>query len=81
MKNVRQNKLGTPRIQHFPTSTHSYSCRIPSLGLKLRFELFFPIKVDPNLESQYQVKNIPVVLPSSSIIFLNHLRQIDQGVH
>ena len=48
--------------------THSYSRCLPARGRKLRFSLFFPIKVDPiNLESQNQAKNIPVVLPSSPI--------------
>ena len=40
-----------------------YSRRLPALGLKLRFQLVFPLKVDPlNVESQNQVKKIFVVL-------------------
>ena len=37
--------------------THIYSRRLPALGRKLRFQLFFLIKVDPiNLELLNQVK-------------------------
>ena len=51
----------------FPQVTHSYTRRLPALDRKLRFLLFFPIKVDPlNLDSENQLKNIPVVLPSST---------------
>ena len=40
--------------------------RLSALGHKLRFQLFFLIKVDPlNSASQTQAKNIPMVLPSS----------------
>ena len=47
---------------------HRYSRSLPALGRKLRFGLFFSIKVDPlNLESLNQAKNIPVGLPSSPI--------------
>ena len=39
--------------------THSYFRRLPALGLKLRFKLFFPIKMDPlNLESLIGHPNI-----------------------
>ena len=43
-------------------ASHSYYCRLPALGLILRFKLFFPIKLGLNLESQNQAKNIPLVL-------------------
>ena len=47
---------------------HRYSRSLPALGRKLRFGLFFSIKVDPlNLESLNQAKNIPVGLASSPI--------------
>ena len=40
--------------------THSYFRRLPARGLKLRFEPFFPLQINPlNLESQIQTKNIP----------------------
>ena len=39
---------------------YSYLSRLPAFGRKLRFDLFFPTKVDPlNLESQNQAQNIP----------------------
>ena len=45
--------------------THSFSRRLPAIGLKLRFKQFFPIKVDQlNLN---QAKNISMVLLSSPI--------------
>ena len=45
----------------------TYSRSLPALGRKLRFLLFFPLKVnllnELNLEFQNQPENIPVVLP------------------
>ena len=47
--------------------THSYSRCLPAL-CKFTGKQNFAIKVDPlNLDSQNQTKNIPVVLPSSSM--------------
>ena len=54
------------KFHFFFSQPYSLSPRLSALGRKLRFQLFFPIKVDPlNSASQSQAKNIPMVLPSS----------------
>jgi len=46
--------------------THSYSHRIPALGLKITILAIFPFSSQPT-QLRIQANNISVVLPSSSI--------------
>ena len=65
-----QYKLGPERLTRLGNSNElrlPVSHSLPAFGCNLPFNLYFPVKVDPlDLESQNQVKNISVVLPSST---------------